>query len=531
MRRSLRSCVVAGLLFALVAVPRPSTAQTAEPQTGGRVVVAAEQAPYALNYWMICCTLLWTEWMLDNLLPDAYRQAPDFSFVPEVLSQEAEVSLDPFAVTYRIRDDAVWNDGVPVSSRDFVFTWKAFIDRDNQVWERDGYELITDASVIDDKTVRFEFRRAYPEYKLLFQDVFPRHVLKDKNLNRAWGRQIPISGGPFEFKEYIRGSHLTLTRNDDYWGEHQAYLDEIEFRFIFDIADQIEALRNGEVDLIYPQAHPRLADLYSAPDVSVQTSPSMVWEHVDMSFRDARLQKPFVRRAIATAIGREEIVEQIIRPLDPDAQVAQSLLFARGEPGYEPHFQNYTGDVAAARGILEDHGCEPDVEEIYVCNGKRLHFTYYTTKPNAIRRLLSDMIRDDLADAGIDLEVRRRAPSITFGPRILVRARYDLIQYAWVHDVLDFDREIWGCGGNSNFTGYCNPDVGALLGEATREFDEERRLRLANLADEVMARDMVSLPLYQKPTFLAYDTDLQGLVDNATAEGFTWNIEDWWLQN
>lgn len=481
--------------------------------------------------WLVCCQLLWSEMMIDPILPDAYQRQPDFTFIPEVLEGEVEVTLDPFTLTYSIRDDASWNDGVPVSARDLVFTWKAYVDQRNQVATRDGYELITDATVIDAKTVSFEFRRPYPDYRLLFEDVFPRHIVKDVNFNRDWLRRTPISAGPFQVKEYIRGSHLTLIRNENYWGEHLAYLDEIEFRFIPDVVDEIEALEDGTVDIIYPAfLHPRMADVRAQSDIEIQNSPGLLWEHVDMSFRDDRLKRPFIRRAIATAIDREAIVEQVIRPIDPDAMVIQNLIFGLEEPGYEEHFTSYSGTIDAARQILEDHGCEVDADDVYVCAGARLSFTYHTTRPNPIRKQVAEMIRTQLDLAGIELEVRRRNPAIVFGPRILVNAGYDLIEYAWTHDELSTDRDIWRCNGPSNFTRYCNRDVDALLLEAVRELDDGRRLRLANAADEIMARDLPGLPLYQRPTFLAYKSDIQGLIDNPTPEGFTWNIGDWWRE-
>lgn len=530
-RRAATLVLVAGLLSAQAVVPSGSSAQTAGPQTGGRVVVAAEQEPFGgLNHWLVCCSLLWAEWMVDNLLPDAYHRAPDFTFVPEVLSGEAEVTLDPFRVTYRIREEAIWNDSVPVSARDFVFTWRSYIDPRNQIWPRDGYDLITDATVIDDKTVRFEFKRAYPDYRLLFQDVFPRHVLKDKNLNRAWAKKIPISAGPFEFKEYVPGSHLTLARNDRYWGEHLAYLDEVEFRFILKVRRQVQALEASEVDVIYPSLHPRLEVLRSDPDVAVQSSPGLLWEHLDLQFRDRLLRKPFIRRAIAHAVDREQIVEQLIRPIDPDAEVLQSLLVLTNEPAYEAHFDRYNFDPAQSRRILVDHGCEPGADEIFICGGQRLSFVYITTKPNPIRKAVSEVIAAHLSEVGIEVEVRRLDPSVAFGNRILVSGNFDLFNFAWTGPTLEReDRDIWGCSGSQNFLDYCNEDIRALLNEANLEFDAERRANLVNQADEVLAQDIPSLPLYQRPTFLAYKTEIQGLIDNMP-EGFTWNLGDWWRE-
>lgn len=521
------TALVAGNLGAAGSV---NAQQAGEPQMGGRLVVAAEQDPTGgLNHWLVCCTLAWTEWLVDNLLPDAYALAPDHTYVPEVIEGEAIVTTDPFTVTYEIKDEAQWNDGVPVSAHDFAFTKRAYVNPHNFVASREGYELIRSANVIDDKTVSFEFRRPYPDYKDLFTDVFPKHILQGENLNHVWRRSIPISAGPFEFGEYERGSHLTLVRNDDYWGDHPAYLDEVEFRFILDVPDQIDALASGEVDVIYPSLHPRLAEVRSFPDVSVQSSPGTLWEHLDFQFQDDRLRKPYMRRAIAYAIDRQAIIDEVIRPIDPDVVVLDSLVYGINEPAYEPHFDRYRHDVAAARQILDDHGCEPNADGIYVCGRHLLRFEYTTTAPNPIRKRVAELIRSQLDAVGIEVEVRRRDPATVFGYRVLVAGNYDLFNYAWTLVGPTGDQEIWRCRGFQNFTNYCNTDIGALFKEAEFEIDPARRARLVNLADDVMASDIPSLPLYQRPTFLAYSTRVQGLLDNPTSEGFTWNIGDWWL--
>lgn len=530
-RRSLASVLALGAVAsAVIGSAGTAGAQTvAEPRSGGRVVVAAEQAPPTLNYWLICCTLQWTQYMVDNLLPDAYAQTPDYSFVPELLAGEAQVTDDPFTVTYTIKAEAEWSDGVPVSAEDLVFTWHAYKDRHNQIAYRNGYARIEKATVLDPKTVRFEFRSPYPDYKMLFQDVFPMHVLKGKDLDRAWRRRIPISAGPFIFKEFVRGSHLTLMRNENYWGDHPAYLDEVEFRFMFETEDQIDALEAGRVDVIYPTPQPPLAGVRDMPGIEVQTTTGLTWEHVDMHFKDPWLKKPFIRKAVATTIDREAIVDEVIRPIHPDAQVLQSILYGVDEPEYEAHFDRYDGDPVTAGSILEDHGCERDADGIYRCGHHSLRFVYYTTNNNPLRKHVSDLIREQLDGGGIEVEVRRRDPATVFGPRILVAGHYDLFNFAWVRTALPGQRDIWRCDGPSNFTGYCNEDVDALLTETMTEMDPVRRARLANLADEAMATDVASLPLYQRPNFLAYRTEVRGLVDNPTHEGFTWNLGDWWV--
>lgn len=522
-----------GLLFAasLSAATPARAQQTDEPQNGGRVIFAMNFEPLGgLNPWLICCTSLsYAPQIARTLMPHAYVQDPDFAYVPDVLEAEAEVTTDPFTITYRIKPEAVWNDGVPVSARDFVFTWRTFTNPHNQVYDRAGYDLITSADVVDAKMVTFSFKKPYADYKQLFADVFPRHALIDKNFNKVWNRTIPISAGPFEFGEWERGDHLTLVRNENYWGEHLAYLDEVEFRFINKIPKQIEALSTGAVDAIYPTADPRLPDVYGFPDVEVQTSPSVIWEHLDFGFKNQLLQKPFIRRAIAFAIDREAIVEEIIRPIDPDATLLDNLLFMTNEPEYEPHFDVYRYDPEETHRILNDHGCSMRNDGIYRCAGGRLGFEYTTTNNNPLRKHLAEVIADQLGAVGIDVEIRRRDPSIVFGIQVLVRGDFDFFNFAWVATTPRYERGIWACDGSQNFNRYCNEDVGPLLKEAESEIDPERRARLVNMADDVMALDLPVLPLYQKPTFLAYSSAVHGMIDNPTAETPTWNIGDWWL--
>jgi peptide/nickel transport system substrate-binding protein len=532
-----RATACALLVALAIGMASPGTIAQAQigpdPHPGGRVVFAMDFEPSGgLNPWLICCAFSsYIPQIGRILMPHAYVQQPDLTYVPDVLASEAEVTTDPFTITYRIKPEAVWNDGVPVSARDFVFTWRKFVDPDSQMFDRSGYDLIEAADVIDSKTVRFTFRRDYSDYKELFADVFPRHALVGKNFNRVWNRRIPISAGPFEFGEYVVGDHLTLVRNEDYWGEHLAYLDEVEFRFIPDPQRMIDALTTGEVDAMYPWViDPGLAQLRSAEGVEFQTSAGPIWEHITLGFTNDLIRKPFIRRAIAHVIDRQTIVEEVVHPLRPEATVLDSLLLLTGEPGYEPHFDRYSHDPEKATQILIDHGCVKREDGSWRCNGKTVAFRYVTTSGNPLRKHLADLVKEQLEAFGIPLQVRRDDPATVFGPRVLVRTNFDLFNFAWIAGPLRFDRGVWSCDGNSNFSQYCNEDVGPLLLEADREFDPQRKSALVNQADAQLALDLPALPLYQKPTFLAYSSEVNGMVDNPSKDSPAWNIVDWWVE-
>src|SRR5687768_1992924 len=153
--------------------------QDEEIQEGGTVVVGAEQEPSGgLNIDLVCCTLAWGQWIQVPVLQGAYQVQPDFTYAPGLIEADAEITEDPFTVTYKIREEAQWNDGTPVSADDFVFTWETTMDKKNQMASTAGYDKIEDAEVIDEKTVKFNFSEPYAAYKDLFSPVYPKHAIE-----------------------------------------------------------------------------------------------------------------------------------------------------------------------------------------------------------------------------------------------------------------------------------------------------------------------------------------------------------------
>ncbi len=118
-------------------------------------------------------------------------------------------------------------------------------------------------------------------------------------------------------------------------------------------------------------------------------------------------------------------------------------------------------------------------------------------------------------------------PSRLFFPR-LSDGNYDLALFAWVGTGDPAGQtDIYGCGGGSNWKGYCNKKVTNLLRASDAALNPTARKNYVNRADALLANDAITIPLYQKPTYFVYKTKLHGLVDNSTLQGPTWNVERW----
>ena len=92
------------------------------PKTGGTLTFGAEQEPPCLNGYLAGCNNTWTSWIPDSQFRGLYIIKPDFSIVPDMADGEAVVTKTPFTVTFKIKKNANWSDGVPVTVADFIFT-------------------------------------------------------------------------------------------------------------------------------------------------------------------------------------------------------------------------------------------------------------------------------------------------------------------------------------------------------------------------------------------------------------------------
>jgi len=515
-----------------------------EPVEGGSLTFGAEQEPAeGLNGELACCTLFWQTVIFNRVLINAYEPNPEFEYEPtDMLAGEVEVQEEgPFQLTYSINPDAVWSDETPITSEDFMFTIETYLDEKNDMASRAGYDQIDleNIEMPDDKTIVIPFLEPYAGWKeALFQPVFPAHALEGENFNRVWTNEIvnpktgeAIASGPFQFESYNKGSNLTLVRNENWYGDHLAYLDEIVFQFIPDTSAEIQAVRGGEVDAIYPQPQLELVDLTTEENITIETSAGTTWEHIDFQYGNELLAEDYVRQAIAMGIDRQAIIDQLFADLNPDLAPLNNLIFMSNAPEYEEHFQDYGGDPEGAVALLEENGCTREGEDgVFECNGEPLSFGFKSTAGNALRELTFEIVQEQLREVGIEVESEFGDAAVVFGNQGLAGSKYDLFLFAWVGNPDPSGSvEIHKCEGGQNFQAYCNEEVTDLLEQSDTTVDPTERAALLNEADALMAEDLPILPMYQKPTFFAFTNRLQNAIDNATQQGPTWNAQDWFL--
>jgi peptide/nickel transport system substrate-binding protein len=547
-RRRLAAAVVlllvaGALVWATVGVDRRRPAGTADQaagiRDGGTVTFAANGEPTGFNPHTSVNAGPAVQDVVGNVYPSVFRPQPDFSVrLDSELMEGAELTAEePQTVTYRIRGGAVWSDGTPISDDDFAYLWQRSngSDRRVDVVSTIGYQDIERVTGSPDgKTVTVRFARPFADWRSLFSNLLPSHHVERQPGRWKTGldrrpEQIP-SGGPFQIARHDRGQSLTLERNPRYWGR-PAHLDRLVLRLLPDAMAQADALRNDEVDVIYaPSPQVDVVRLVEGlPGVASEVRLGLGFEHLTFNLAHPILRDLAVREAIALAVDRQQLLDRTVGQISDKAQVLGNRIWLVGQAGYEDHSDGSgRGDVAAAAARLEQAGWTEGAGGVRVRNGRKLLLRYTTTQGVRVREQAGELLQDQLARVGIDLELRPTASDTLFGDQ-LPDGGFDIAAFAWVGNpfTVSGSRDTYVTGADLNYGRFTDPEVDALFEQATAELDPDRSTALANQIDRKLWEGLPSIPLYQRATILAWRDTLRNVSENPTTEGPLWNAESW----
>jgi peptide/nickel transport system substrate-binding protein len=527
----------------------PKAHKALKAKNGGTLIFGAEQEPPCMNPNLNDCNNTWQAYFTQLVLRSSYVVNPQYQYVPDLITR-TRLQLNPERVTYFIKPNAKWNDGQQVTANDYVFTWKTIM---NKAWDskptgggivsRTGYDQIKSAKIFQGgKAVTFTFRPNFADWKDLFGFIMPKHALQGTDYTKDFINDFTnpkngkaISDGPFVFGKWNKGSDFTLTRNPAWWGPHRPYLDKIVARFLTDSNTEIQQVRGGEVDAIYPQPQLPLAALRGASGLTVQSHLGPIWEHIDVNLTKGNplLHNLWVRQALMQSINRNQILSTLFSKLNPSLQPLNNLIYLNNNPAYQPHFKQWDYNVAKAKSTLESHGCKKGGDGIYSCGGTRMSFQFESTAGNQLRELAFEVMQQQLKANGIEITNNFKPSNIFFG-QDLPNGNFELGMYAWSAPSADpsTGTAIYFCpnnGGTQNYTQFCSAKVDALFKTGNTTLKNAARTAAYNQADTILAANIPTIPLYQKPTFLVYHNYVEGMTDNVLSAGPMWNAENWWL--
>lgn len=412
-----------------------------------------------------------------------------------------------------------------------------------------------------------------PEHQL---DGIPIDALDDAEEARF----EPLGWGPYRIEEWRSGDHIRLSKNPFYFraGEGLPRFSELVFRFVRENSSQnIAALRSGDCDLVDRDAQlddsiQELLELDGESQLQAHVITGGTWEHADFSIGHADYDDGYqpgvdlpdffgdlrVRQAIAYCLDRKQLIDRLLFGLSP---VSDTYL-PPDHPLYNPAAAHYAFDVEAGARLLDQAGwidqdgdaATPRIAQGVsgVPDGTPLAFTYVTTDVT-IRQQGAQILADSLAQCGIQVELQDLESEEFFADPPegdLFSRRFDMAEFAWEAGTLpscrlyisaeipgdpdvrnpDGSRRFPDGWAGQNITGYSDPEFDQACQAALEALPGQPGYAENHLlAQEIFARDLPAIPLYQRLMVTAARADLCGYSMDPTANSDTWGIEGYGL--
>jgi peptide/nickel transport system substrate-binding protein len=477
--------------------------------------------------------------LYDGLIryDDRGRAVPDLAVAVPSRSNGG-ISPDGMMITYHLAPNARWSDGVPVTARDVVFTYRAIMNPANNVASRVGYDRIRTVRAIDALTVRVELARPYAPAVYLFRDlspgaILPEHVLGGyRDLNRIPFNVAPIGSGPYVLREWLHGSEMRFAANPHYF-RGAPKIKDVVFKFIPDQNTLISQLQTHEIDLAYDLPASRLRQLAALDGVRTVAVSTLHWEHMSFNVRHPPLDDRSVRLALCYGYDEQAVYDKIYHRAGTMGPTDQNPDYG----WYDPRLRYYPHDVGRAGGLLEAAGWRLSADGYRYKEGRRLETTISTVAGVANREAIEVMLQEQWRRIGVHVEIKNFPAPTLFAPAaaggMLYGGRTDITIFSWLDATPDPDdeafvgpRELPPNGQNVSF--YVNPRIGRDQEAALRTNDPAQRRRYYYDVQRILMADVPQYTFDWTPEIDAANVDLRGLRPVPVGSDF-WNIADWTL--
>ncbi|PZS13854.1 MAG: hypothetical protein DLM57_15725 [Pseudonocardiales bacterium] len=492
-----------------------------------------------------------------------FRVGPDASYLPDLDQGSATSSMvdGQQVVDVMINPKAVWDDGTPITADDYVFTWLTKRSADPKTGGCPalvgtfGFDRVESGTVVSKSEARFTFIKGKPfaDWKGLFAGGLLNNSpvlnkkLFDKGdpkatcdyISKGWpvagGIPAGATNGPWLLLKSninVAAKTVALVPNPKYWGAQPKLARLVYLNIGADPDANVKALQSHLVNMIYMLYPPQLdivADLHKLGDVTTAINFGPAFEHIDFNVKDPLLSHKEIRQAIAYAIDRPALVAATIGKFSDKAAVLGNRLLITSQAGYEDHSGDFASqNVAKAKSLLEGLGATMEADGYYTLNGEQLAFKIVTTPDNPLRDRTIATLAAQVKQAGIKL-IEAPDADLFAGPNkplSLAARHFQMALYAMNGTAsVSLYSSMYRSDGGQNYSQGSDVAVDNQLTAVVGAASAADQVKAANAADKALWTDMYTLPLYQKPSLLAFDSSYTGVAANATSAGPLWNSD------
>ncbi len=453
------------------------------------------------------------------------------------------------AVTIKLKPDLKWSDGVPVTTKDLLFTWKVGSNPASGFSNPDPWNRARSIDVVDDHTAVLHLSRVTVSYNQ-WDQLLPEHIeapIYDKagpaqyitqtDYNRA--QTTPgLADGPYMITTYTSGQQIVLSPNP-YWAGTKPGFKHVVIKLIENTAALQANLLSGDVDMVAGEGVGLTIDQVISlrqqhPDqFDYIFKPSLTYEHIDLKIENPILADLRVRQALLYAADRKTMVDKLFAGMQP---VADSWV--------NPLNQNHTTDVATypydpakARALLKDAGWTPGADGICRnAKGDRLSIPFSTTSGNRLRELQQQVLQSQWKAACIEVTIKNEPPRTLFGETLKQRKYDGMVMYSWSSGVTESPLQTLSSTmiptqannfAGANYIAFSNKTMDADIVKADSELDPAKRKAIWAEMQKVYADNLPVLPLFFRSDAHVVPKWLQGYTPTGHSDYSPLWSENW----
>jgi len=467
-----------------------------------------------------------------NIYASLLEEQADFqdgppTFAPD-LAERWAADGDGMGITFYLRPDALWSDGVPITAEDVRFTHEAAIHPQVAWLASEVKKEITSVEVVNDHTIHFRFSRSYPYQVMDANDgvILPAHIWGEIPFAR-WREEGPrepkVVSGPFKVARWVPGQSIELVANEKYYDPERPRLQGVVFRVLPDAVAGFEQFMAGHLDF-WDRIDPRVMERVQGNDqVRLHRYPDRYYGFIAWNCSRELFQEPEVRQALTLAIDRRRITTDIFHGLAETATGPFPPVFGRrfsGRAGL-PHDPRRAGELLQSAGWIR-----PDDEGPRSRDGINFSFELQINADAPWRRDMALMVQEDLKKIGVEVAV------VALERRV----------YGASHRTGDFDAFIGGwrlptkldlsvtfssgaVEEGVNFGRYRNPELDAVLGRVAAASTYKDAVPVVEEALDILHEDQPYTFLYWQDRLAGTSVRIQGA--HPSAQSALFRLSDW----
>jgi peptide/nickel transport system substrate-binding protein len=536
----------AALLAAVVACLTGCTKSASAPGVrhpwthAGVLRIAVTEEPKNLNPLLAGTTIeIFIDRLMFEPLLSADARGNTVPMLAAAVPSQANggISADGLTITYHLRHDASWSDGLPVTAHDVAWSWQAIENPNNDAVSRHGYDDVRAIDTPDAHTIVVHLKRRFAPFVNTFfaesdqvYDILPAHVLASyANVNNVpFNARPSVGDGPFRFVEWRRADRILLDANPRFF-QGAPSLKRVEILFVPNEDSGTNLLRTHAIDYLYQPSIQTYPTLNSLPDARIVWVNANGFEGVEFNLSHPLLSDARVRTAIAAALDKPSFTISLTHGQTvPATEDLPNWMWA-----FDPSVRSVPFDLGRAKQLLAQAGWIAGPDGIVRKLGQPLELLLVTDNASATHRSESILIQAALKRIGIAVDVKYYPFDLLYAPQamggIQHGGKFDMLAYDWYAGIDPDNSSELTCNNfpphGYNDPRYCSVAMDAAQQAALSHYDRATRRAAYSTIEHLLARDNPILFFWWQRQQEAISVDFHGFDPNPVVE--SWDAWRW----